>query len=272
MGLSSNPYPTRVKKSYWYLPFIPVGAVIFMCIGVGLWVHYTVLAYNNTAAVIQILNIQGEGSTNSNINRIFESLQATAVVYCIFSGLIIGLGSWRGMLEMDLDLSGRLHEYWPYFMAAMIVLQGSWWIIMVWLVLLIMGDGIFLSWLWITRQGLEATLIAQGNVGSSTFQYSSIYTCPATCFNANSYAFFGMSSYGGPNSGTFSSEGCICDPNTITAALSAVSTGYSATGGLMAGVWLMYICGNVLVYYMTSVMMTATKEQDVFERLSGVIQ
>jgi hypothetical protein len=40
----------------------------------------------------------------------------------------------------------------------------------------------------------------------------------------------------------------------------------------MAGVWLMYICGNVLVYYMTSVMMTATKEQDVFERLSGVIQ
>jgi hypothetical protein len=77
-------------------------------------VHYTVLAYNNTAAVIQILNIQGEGSTNSNINRIFESLQATAVVYCIFSGLIIGLGSWRGMLEMDLDLSGEHKIYIQY--------------------------------------------------------------------------------------------------------------------------------------------------------------
>jgi hypothetical protein len=54
----------------------------------------------------------------------------------------------------------------------------------------------------------------------------------------------------------------------IQSALSTANTAYGATAGILVGLWLMYMYGNVLVYYMTSIMSVAAKEQDVHERLT----
>jgi hypothetical protein len=74
-------------------------------------VHYTQVAYNNIKASINILDIPFTSTSNGYINNVYSSLQATAVIYCIFSGVIIALGSVRSILAVDLDLSGETSTY-----------------------------------------------------------------------------------------------------------------------------------------------------------------
>ncbi len=81
--------------------------------------------------MFSILGLPYTDTSSSSINRVYQALKATSVIYCIFAGCIIGLGTVRGMMESDLDLNGRPHEYTHYFMFALILLQGAWWIIMV---------------------------------------------------------------------------------------------------------------------------------------------
>ena len=50
-------------------------------------------------------------------------LQGTSVVYCVFSACIVGLGAVRGIMESDLDLTGRPHEHTHMFMATLLILQ-----------------------------------------------------------------------------------------------------------------------------------------------------
>ena len=63
-------------------------------------VHYSTLAYNNCQAALTILGVPYSGL--QSLSRVLQSLQATSVVYCIFSACIICLGTARGMMESDL--------------------------------------------------------------------------------------------------------------------------------------------------------------------------
>lgn len=75
---------------------------------VGARVHYTLRMYYAAQQANEILNL-AVSSLPANVSRIYASLVGTAVTYCIFAGIIMGLGVWKGWTDSDQDLQGEAH-------------------------------------------------------------------------------------------------------------------------------------------------------------------
>lgn len=71
-------------------------------------VHYTLRMYYAAQQANEILNL-AVSSLPANVSRIYASLVGTAVTYCIFAGIIMGLGVWKGWTDSDQDLQGEAH-------------------------------------------------------------------------------------------------------------------------------------------------------------------
>lgn len=141
---------------------------------------------------------------------------------------------------------------------------------MLWLVIVMIEDGIFLAVIYTVRGGLNASLLAQRNAqilgvwSPSQSVNQNPYTCPATCYSANSIPFFGLLN----SNGQFQRGGCICDNATLLDAYNAFNTAYSGLGGLLAGIFFMQIYGSFLTYYLSAIWSRTRTEMDMFSRLT----
>lgn len=84
----------------------PAPAAHCPCPLVGARVHYTLRMYYAAQQANEILNL-AVSSLPANVSRIYASLVGTAVTYCIFAGIIMGLGVWKGWTDSDQDLQGE---------------------------------------------------------------------------------------------------------------------------------------------------------------------
>jgi len=246
---------------------------IFMVTGLGLWIHFTDVAYFNIQKALNILELTTNESAEQ-VSRVYDSLVSASVIYCIFSTCIIALGCWRGWLESDQDLKGEVDEdKSAIFIYAAVALQIIWWIVFIYLVFLVAGDVVLGSWLWMISSSLDLNLQAQQLVNDPSVPASyknmpksiNQLNCPATCFNARMYPFFGITTIDGSNS----NQGCVCDGLTLRDAYDAVMVAYDAVPGILTGIWFMLIYASFLIYWMTGMFAHTRREQDLHERLKA---
>ena len=233
-------------------------------------VHYTNGAYYYSKYGLQILGIDKLTIYNVafDINRIVTSLTATAVVYLVFGLMIVLVGTWRGWQALDQDLNGRVYDNQTGLtLFTIFILQIVWCLVMLWLVLLMMGDAVVVAFLYTVKGGLYSSIRAQFWAQSywSPLPYQDKYTCPATCYSANSIPFFGLTN----SNGRFQQGGCICDQPTLLDAYNAFANAYNQTSGMFVGIFFMYIYGSFLSYYLSSMWSRTRCEMDMFQRVSA---
>lgn len=147
--------------------------------------HYTNAVFYYAKHGFQILGIDQLLIYNTafNLTRVYTSLTATAIVYLIFGLMIVILGTWRGWQALDQDLNGRVYDNQAGLTMFMIfILQIVWFLIMLWLVLLMMGDAVFVAWIYVVKGGLYSSIRAQfwaQNQWTPT-PYQNPYTCPVS--------------------------------------------------------------------------------------------
>jgi hypothetical protein len=233
-------------------------------------VHYTLVCYNYSNYALRILGIDTLKIYNPvNIKIVDSSLTASTVIYTIFGMCIVAVGTWRGWQALDQDLNGRVYnQQTGLTLFCIVLLQGVWWIVMLWIVIVMMLDAIFLTLIYTVRGGVYASLLAQRNTPVSVWTPSlnqNPYTCPATCYSANSQPFFGLLN----SNGAFQRGGCICDNATLLDAYNALVTAYNGMSGLLVGIFIMFIFGSFLNYYLSSIWSRTNTEIDMFQRVAS---
>ncbi|GFH13625.1 uncharacterized protein HaLaN_09552, partial [Haematococcus lacustris] len=227
----------RVRKHllrpWWaYLPSVAITALLFWTVGMGLWIHFTTLAYNKSKDVVEILQATTvAGGALSQLDRVATALLSTCVVYALFAVLIHVASLLRSHLEVQQDSEGRRHEEWgPRLHYALLALQE--------LLLLVPQS---------------QTLVPTTSV------------CPIPCLNLASSGIFSIVTA----STTSANVQCTCDVPAIKAARVACQDAFDACPGMLVGIVLMFVFGIVLLAHLAGIHLVVVKEQDVSERLEA---
>mmetsp|Transcript_2718 Transcript_2718/g.5998 ORF Transcript_2718/g.5998 Transcript_2718/m.5998 type:complete len:286 (+) Transcript_2718:221-1078(+) len=260
-------YPTVVKPSFCYLPVVGMFCFTLMVIGLGLWIHFTSVAYNQCRKVLDIMGLQITNPQDLQIERVHNALVGTSIVWCLVTACVMALGVWRGMIESDQDLQGKVDDRSAIFQYICFSMQIAWFLLQTWLIFMIAGDFAFVSAMWILQHVFQTVLLTRslmqrGTAAGSFPSYITELNCPTTCFNANAYDFVGVVDFDSDQ------IGCICDPTTLTDASEAMDTAFNASSGMMTGILFMFIFGTGFSYWLTGAFSHTRRELDINDRLS----
>ncbi|KAG2449153.1 hypothetical protein HYH02_005900 [Chlamydomonas schloesseri] len=269
----------------YYIPFGPLTCMLMGIIGTGIWVHYTAYMYNQVNWALEIL---GPTVTAPNLGRIHEAIIATATVYMIFAFLNFVVGLWRKVIQVKQDLEGYDAKTGNIYRIVVLLLGFSWWIQVVWLVLLLMGCGIFAVDTYVAYRLIEkvqlnqaamapvynawVTGVATGwTVSSSALAaaggdlivavgdgngWPRAVTCPSTCLNLATFPIVEVD----PD------QACVCDAVTLAHANEALDNALSATAGMFVGLWFMWVFGDFFKTILTADFVRSDFEAKVQER------
>ncbi|KAG2444561.1 hypothetical protein HXX76_001306 [Chlamydomonas incerta] len=255
----------------YYIPIGPLTCMLMGIIGTGIWVHYTAYMYNQVTWALEIL---GPTVTAHDLGRIHEAIIATSTVYMIFAFFNFLVGLWRKVIQVKQDTEGFDVKTGKYYRIVVLLLGLSWWIQVAWLVLLLMGCGIFAVDTYVAFRVIEkvqmnqaamsavytdwvtgaatgwsvntASLAAAGGdlivAVSDGNGWPRAVTCPSTCLNLATYPIVSVD----PD------QACVCDPVTLAHANEALNNALSATAGMFVGLWFMWVFGDFFKTILTA--------------------
>lgn len=234
--------------------------MVMMIIGVGVWVHYTQQAVNHAEYAAALL---GPSVTAKELDRVTAALKGTASSYIIFACALFGLGLWRKLLSVEADVSGPNQKLLRIYRIVNASLHFIWWLIMVWIVVLMMGLGVFCHSIWVGNHAAKQVLTNQETMtrypttaalgvtadqlskaqGDAMLAATSVKTgfpaqavCPGTCANIAMFAFLSVDA----------AQACVCDKTVLQLVVGATQDALDCVAGIMVGVWFMYIFGEAL--------------------------
>mmetsp|Transcript_17965 Transcript_17965/g.32805 ORF Transcript_17965/g.32805 Transcript_17965/m.32805 type:complete len:254 (-) Transcript_17965:323-1084(-) len=224
----------------YYIPIPSLVCVSISIIGVAIWTHFTILSYHGMLAAATRL-----GATVDILKSpmILKSVQATTSVYMIFCVLLFVLAYYKKYMIISAGAQPSSH------VIIQRTCQALWWMFMVWVVVLLTGQSSMLTYASVMRGVISKALDWQTNSKPSG-EYLNPLICPGNCLNLGLYNFLSVDSR----------YSCICDNDLLTSVSNDLHIIPKSTAGIMVGLWLMYIMGDVL------------KNMAIFEFFSGIQQ
>ncbi|KAG2485948.1 hypothetical protein HYH03_015392 [Edaphochlamys debaryana] len=249
-----------LKDQLKYLPILPVINMIFMIVGVSVWVHNMREALNQVDLALALL---GPSVVATDQFRAEQAIPATSSVYMIWACILFGLSLWRRWLAAETDSAGPNYSRLQLYLLFNSLAHLGWWMIMVWIVVLISGLGAMSIMVWVgyraTQQAVANQAVmqptytlwldqgwanpasvkrAQGDVIAAAMLdegWPLATTCPSTCLNLGLYQFVEVSL----------SDACVCDIATLQGVAAAARAALDVVPGIFVGIWFMYIFGDL---------------------------
>lgn len=228
--------------------------MLLSIISCSIWIHYTqeMAVHTDTA-----LRIFGDSIAADNQYVIVSSVVATSVLFLIYAAVMFGLSLWRALLEAEVDMEGIVRDKLQLYQMANTGVRVCWWAVMTWMVVLMIGNGIFGIYVTNIKFMLTETLANIELLGA--YVRGPYPDCPANCLDLWVVDYIKTSR----------AFGCICNKSTLQAALAEFQSASNAISGSLVGVFMMYVVAGFWRSDLSKQYASVRKEQDIAKRLAG---
>ncbi|EFJ47030.1 hypothetical protein VOLCADRAFT_92405 [Volvox carteri f. nagariensis] len=238
----------------YYVPWISTFCV---CIGVaslGVWAYFTRRCRSLTIDALDDLGI-----TAKNISRINSALIATAIAYLVLAILIFFMSLWRSFIEASHDALGHIARGAKAFLILNFLTSTGWLAVMLWLVLLIMGNTLWGVCLYVIIGAINQAKKDMVTYGTATWLPSRNQPCPGQCLNLTPFTFVTAQL----------KDACICDTDKLDAAQNAFQQAYDIFPAVAVGNFIMLLAGLWLLVNFACQFSHAKRERELLSRIES---
>jgi hypothetical protein len=219
-------------------------------------VHYGFNTKDETLAAGNAL-----GVVVNNGDSVTSYIIATACVICILTFTNLCISAGRGyVVERSHDATGRTSGKVRFWMFTSMIFYIIWWFATVWMVLILMGCGY-----WVT-------LAASGNVSinsvlsrpppATPVAAVAAGQCPSSCLDLSYFIFLGFQE----------GNSCVCNRTQLVNAANAFFNTVSNVAVLIGGVWMMLIGALILLTTMAIEYARTSTERNYIHRVQAYSQ
>ncbi|PNW87161.1 hypothetical protein CHLRE_02g111400v5 [Chlamydomonas reinhardtii] len=242
---------TRDRGCLYYVPWLATFCVCLGVAGLGVWAYYTKQGQSKTLDALDSLDV-----TASNVGSLNSALLATAIVYLVIIVIIYLMSLWRSFIEAAHDATGQVAKGAFAFLLLAFAFELNWTLVNIWLTLLLMGNAIWASCVYILRGSITSTLEAIAKYGPATWLPSQGLPCPGQCLDLTTLVFINSDLQ----------DACICDAAKLTSAQSAFNDTYDQLPGALSGAWVMWLAGVLLLINFGCQFSHTKRERELLER------
>ncbi|GLI61162.1 hypothetical protein VaNZ11_003448 [Volvox africanus] len=247
---------TRDRGCLYYVPWI---ATLCVCLGIaslGVWAYYTRRCKDLTLEALDDLGIKAK-----NVDRINIALIATAITYLALVMVIFLMSLWRSFIEAAHDAVGLVSRGAMVFLVLNFLFTTGWWITMMWLVLLIMGNTLWATCLYILIGSIKKAKEDIAKFGAATWLPSRNLPCPGQCLDLTTFTFITSEL----------KDACICDTDKLEAARGAFDHAYGIFPGIAVGNFVMFVAGVLLLMNLACQFSHAKRERELLSRITAKV-
>ncbi|KXZ50255.1 hypothetical protein GPECTOR_17g893 [Gonium pectorale] len=191
-----------------------------------------------------------------NLDRINPALVATAIAYLVVALVIYVMSLWRSFIEAAHDATGTPSRGAVAFMVFGVILTSGWWLVLMWLMLLLMGNTVWAAVIYVTEQAIDQARQDLVTFGSPTWLPSSKLPCPGQCLDLTTFAFI-------------SSELKVRMREKLSKSQSAFQGAYDYSIAVLAGNWGMLVAASLLIMNYVCQFAHTKRERELLMRVSS---
>ncbi|KXZ50256.1 hypothetical protein GPECTOR_17g894 [Gonium pectorale] len=145
------------------------------------------------------------------------------------------------------------------FMLLGYVLNTAWWLVMIWLILLLLGNTLWAALAWMMDEAISQTRKDLHLYGNATWVPDSSKPCPSQCLDLRSFPFIS----------TTPKNSCICDHQKLYESQMHWQSAYDNIIGVLCGNWIMLMAASWLIIYYACQISHTRRERDMLNRAAA---
>mmetsp|Transcript_19603 Transcript_19603/g.54621 ORF Transcript_19603/g.54621 Transcript_19603/m.54621 type:complete len:266 (+) Transcript_19603:218-1015(+) len=243
---------TRERGCWYYVPWMAIFGLCFLGGAIGVWIHFSILAYEETKDGLDQLEVEAP-----DFDIPYPAVVATACValaICVLVGL---LSLCRSFIEAGHDATGRQGEGSTVWMWLTGIVSAVWWVVTIWMVLLIMGSSFYAGLLYVVESTIDRLQEKFGPESGVTSNPGE--PCPAQCLNLMYFSFLWSNLQ----------DSCRCDYTVLRQANDKFSEASRHTVPLLVGIWVAFAAVLVLLVDLACQFAHTKREKELIRRAHG---